>query len=279
MKRNDVWVPDFYQGTPLFSQIERSCRYFSQNDEWPELTDYQALLDSRQGIVRNGADIPLRFVSQSGKAGSWEEGYEPRIYLQGEIQTRLRNWHDYFQVMIWSTYPRAKVALNDIHFHQIQSRILQNRNTNTRGAIENALTIFDECGAIIVVRDNAYSDLIKSFRWKELFWERRNALLDNMQCYIFGHALYEKALHPYLGMTAHAILLQPDRTFFASDGETRQRMIDVLLAEFIYQGRIQSPRDLNPFPMLGMPGWWENNQASFYDNEAYFRPGRNHGSG
>ena len=35
-----------------------------------------------------------------------------------------------------------------------------------------------------------------------------------MRCVIFGHAVYEKALTPYLGMTAHCVLLAVEDTLF-----------------------------------------------------------------
>jgi len=38
---------------------------------------------------------------------------------------------------------------------------------------------------------------------------------------------------------------------------------------------IQSPQDLSPFPLLGLPGWHpDNEQENFYENKDYFRPGR-----
>ena len=37
----------------------------------------------------------------------------------------------------------------------------------------------------------------------------------------------------------------------------------------------KKPKDLSPFPLLGLPGWDKNNELeSFYDNVRYFRPGR-----
>ncbi|XLM22397.1 DUF3025 domain-containing protein [Chromobacterium piscinae] len=38
---------------------------------------------------------------------------------------------------------------------------------------------------------------------------------------------------------------------------------------------LASPRALCPLPLLGIPGWWPDNEdPAFYDNAAYFCPTR-----
>jgi len=38
---------------------------------------------------------------------------------------------------------------------------------------------------------------------------------------------------------------------------------------------LTTPRSLSPLPVLGIPGWWSENEApAFYDDTAYFREGR-----
>ena len=52
--------------------------------------------------------------------------------------------------MIWLTFPETKVSLNEIHY-----KAAKQRTTGTnRSAIENAITLFDECG-IIIISDRA----------------------------------------------------------------------------------------------------------------------------
>jgi len=44
--------------------------------------------------------------------------------------------------------------------------------------------------------------------------------------------------------------------------------------------RFLAPQMLSPLPVLGVPGWWpENEREDFYDNERYFRRGRRRKSG
>jgi hypothetical protein len=93
--------------------------------------------------------------------------------------------------------------------------------------------------------------------------------------------MYEKAMAPYFGMTANTILLKTDESYFELDRDERLAWIDQQLATIFEQGeRYQKPRDLQPFPILGMPGWDPaNNDETYYDNTDYFRPGRGRKAG
>jgi len=67
--------------------------------------------------------------------------------------------------------------------------------------------------------------------------------------------MYEKALAPYLGMTANAILLEVDESYYTKPMNERLAFIDEQLAATFATGEQYSqPHDLNPFPLLGMPG-------------------------
>src|SRR3989339_888043 len=70
-------------------------------ENFPTLADYNALLPGGESAicVRNGR--PLRFVAQDYGKLPFEARYEPRCYLQGEVQTREENWQDLFNALIW----------------------------------------------------------------------------------------------------------------------------------------------------------------------------------
>lgn len=270
------WRPDFYKQSPLFNPLCPLVERFAAHTDWPSLDDLQQLLDEREEPLRTRHGALLKVVPQEGKPDHFAQHYAPRIYLNGEIQTRTRNWHDFFQLLSWFLFPRTKAVINAIHIPLAKARLEKGVDIGRRTPVENMLSLFDEGGAVLVADDPSLLELVREFKWKALFWQRRDELNEKFDCVVFGHAMYEKALAPYLGMTANTILLQGDREYFEGDRETRLAWIDEKLAAIFESGEsYQQPRDLQPFPILGMPGWDPaNNEEGYYDNTDYFRPGR-----
>ncbi len=153
-----------------------------------------------------------------------------------------------------------------------------------RGAVRDVNTLLDESGVIVVYADAELGALLRDFQWKELFWQRRDqvraghfdGLRTGMGFYLFGHGLYEKALQPYVGMTGQGLLLPVDPEFFSWPPTQQLTHLDSLLADYLSAPEhCRSTRDFSPVPLLGVPGWAADNDcAAYYDNTAYFRPGR-----
>jgi hypothetical protein len=93
---------------------------------------------------------------------------------------------------------------------------------------------------------------------------------------VFGHALFSKALQPFVGLTGKAVLMQVPGTFLELATAAQLAEMDRLLAVHIRnRERFRHGRELSPLPVLGVPGWWSGNEREgFYDDTAYFRPGR-----
>lgn len=272
------WRPDFYRCSPMYEPIREIAVHFSKFSAWPSLDDYQRVLDALPEPIRLLSGKPLRIVAQDGKPHSFADHYAPRIYLSGEIQTRSQNWHDFFQYLTWFIFPRTKAEINALHLPHARQRIEGNGDQGRRAPLENMLSLFDEGGAVIASSDPSLLQLIRGFHWKELFWKRRAELADKLHCVPFGHAVYEKGLVPYVGMTVNTILLDVEPGYFALSLDEKLRAVDSHLAViFRNNTRYTQPKDLQPFPILGMPGWNELNRAEhYYDNTRYFRPGRSY---
>jgi hypothetical protein len=91
-----------------------------------------------------------------------------------------------------------------------------------------------------------------------------------MRFLAFGHALFEKALEPHLGLVAKTIFL-PCSALPAD--EALAGSVDRLLAEhFADRPRFATPKLMAPMPVLGVPGWHPgSSDAAFYDDPNHFR--------
>lgn len=247
-------------------------------DHFPTLQDCNAMLEVRQPSITVQGAQPLRFVSQAQGKLLFEGQYEPRCFLRGEVQTCENNWHDLLNALVWLTFPKAKAAINARHY-QALTEAKSNESANSksqRGAVRDTNTLLDESGVIIACADAELAGLLRSFQWKELFWQRRAQVQSHMGFYLFGHGLYEKALQPYIGMTGQGLLLPVQHEFFTWSYSKQLAHLDGLLADYLNaQEHCRNTRELSPVPLLGVPGWsGENIRAEFYDNTTYFRSGR-----
>jgi len=143
-----------------------------------------------------------------------------------------------------------------------------------RSVLRDAATHVDESGVIIVSSKTYLIQLLRNFEWKQLFWKERDAALASMRFFVIGHGLYEKALHPYIGMTGKGIIFDVNDTFFRLSLPDQLQYVDSMLERFLLKS-LSSNADLTPIPLLGYPGWTEENaQEAYYDNKKYFRDRR-----
>lgn len=199
--------------------------------------------------IRTESGKPLQFVAPATK----DAYYEIQVYETGRVETRPDNLHDFFNALIWLAFPRSKARINAMHAAEIP------REGGRRGRLRDLLTVFDEGGALVECEDRQLISLLESMRWKELFWERREAVRNAMRLTLFGHAALEKAAEPWPGIACKALLVQPGA--------------DLDAAVLGWLGALPpdaSPRDLTPLPVFGYPGWVAQD-AAFYDDPRYFR--------
>lgn len=247
-------------------------------DHFPLCSDLNALLKAEHC---SGSGQPLRFVpsmphgSAPGQVDEANEAYEARIFRCGEIVTREGNWHDLFNALAWLAFPRTKRELNRAH-HEC----MVGQESRQRGTARDVLTLFDESGVLVACADQSLAQLLTGFRWKELFWSRRDDVENQMRFFVFGHALHEKALRPHAGMTGRAIILDCDRHFLGATTVQQLAELDERAAAWFGDRKVLASTRLQaPLPILGIPGWDpDNNRASYYDNTQVFRPGRRSGA-
>jgi hypothetical protein len=195
-----------------------------------------------------------------------DEAYEAFIYRTHTVPTR-NNAHDFFNGLCWLRFPQTKQQLNRLQAQAIQTEGV----TAQRGALRDALTLFDENAALLCAPEVLWQAL-KRQDWQALFVKHREAWKD-AHLTLFGHALLEKLLKPYKGITAH-VLCVPVPVDIQAAGDAA---LDAWLSQQIHETEMQRKPFL-PLPVLGVPGWWPPNEdMGFYADPQVFRPQKNQG--
>ena len=253
---------------PIFAALRLSLGCLPP-DRFPRHDELNALTVP-EGVSGGGA--PIRFVPPAAPSRESSAQYEVRIFETGEVQTRPDNWHDLFNALVWLAFPRTKAVLNRHHCEEIRAR----RGERLRGTARDVLTLFDEGGIVVAAADAELPALLRDCRWKELFWRRRTKVLRSMRFYVFGHAIYEKALAPYKGVTAKALIVDTAPGLLDAPIERQLPELDARAAEYFSGAQaLSSTRNLPPLPILGIPGWDPSNGSEeYYDDASQFRPGR-----
>ncbi|AOF82937.1 hypothetical protein BSY238_951 [Methyloversatilis sp. RAC08] len=235
----------------------------------PDLTaPAAAWLDAqaeRVGRPRTGTGHALTFCASPPD----DQPYESRIAGSGCVSTRDHNWHDTFNALVWLTFPLTKAAMNQCHAGHLLHAA---DRAGTRGPVRDALTQFDEDGLVLVSDDCSLLDAIRHHRWREAMFERRGAL-EAARLFVIGHALLDKARAPHVGLCARAYLVS-SRQLGAVAADVSAARVDAWLARQIDEGSWpRSPRDLQPLPVLGLPGMTADNTcAAYFDDTRQFRP-------
>jgi len=254
------WSANFKAFHPAFEQIPAKAHQLDSS-RWPVCEYLNSLLPS--GIC-NAEGMPIRFMAQDESLPWPELYYEQRIARHGLIATR-DNWHDFFNAMIWCLFPNTKVVISALHATDFDPTA--SRRTRAR----DALTLFDENGALIVSSNHMLLQAIVNFDWRFVFVDQREAWHRHTACHIVGHALFEKLLTPYIGVTANTRLVHVPKEFFLLPKSAQRLLLDRCLADALINRTFQTPRNLSPLPLLGVPGWWSNQNQEFYANTDYFR--------
>lgn len=172
------------------------------------------------------------------------EPYESFIARTRCVPTR-GNPHDLFNGLVWRVHPALKWRLNALH----AQAIARDGIGPERGPQRDALTLFDESGAVLAADPMLWAAL-RARDWSALFVDRRG-LWAGATLVIVGHALLEKlAVSPRKALTAHVV--DGDPLALGATG--------------------WAAKPLCPLPVFGTPGWHAGNEdPAFYGDTRVFR--------
>lgn len=121
--------------------------------------------------------------------------YDESIAEKGVVPTRAKNWHDYLNMLVWHTFPRAKAALHARQHTALAARnLLGPAARGRRSREEDTLALLDEGGAVLF-GGRATSELTAALDAKDD--ARAEALFRGGACraVVFGHAVFERLVH------------------------------------------------------------------------------------
>ena len=236
------WLADWRAlGEPIAQQVAAGC---------PQA---QAL---NQAFIQTNTPPPVRFVPQADLPEG--QAYEDFIFAHGQVPTR-EGLHDFFNALCWMHFPLAKKRLNQLQ----ASEIARAGVGQVRGPVRDAATVFDENAWLIQPSDALWRALTEH-RWQDALVDLR-AEWAQTRLWAFGHAALEKAVQPYKSITVH--LWRVPQEVAAAD-------LDAWLAQDLTPEKL-ALKPFSPLPLLGVPGWWPDNEnPAFYDDASVFRPRR-----
>lgn len=185
-----------------------------------QAADRQPIADALNAARDQRGEYPS-FVGHSELPAN--ESYEAFIARTRCVPTR-DNLHDLFNGLVWLTYPQTKRRLNALQAEYIA----KHGTAGPRGALRDALTLFDENAAVL----QAPRELLEALRgrdWRTLFIDRR-AAWQAARLVLFGHALMEKLLQPRKAITAHVWIVEDlsdgGQTVPAAADSRRARLVE-----------------------------------------------------
>lgn len=236
----------------------------------------QALNRTAQQVGRTD----LCFVPQSELPKG--QAYEAFIHAHQRIPSR-DNLHDFFNGLCWLRFGHSKRRLNQLQAQEIARQGVGQQ----RGALRDALTVFDENAILLQAPDGLWQALCER-DWQHLFVRKRDEW-SAVRIEVFGHALLEKLVQPYVAITGHAWRVMPAPAPIAALGNPNAHAepapththtqdevnadatLDALLCDSLNEDHLRR-KAFAPLPVLGVPGWWAANEAPvFYGQTQVFR--------
>jgi len=200
------------------------------------------------------------------------ESYEAYISVTGRVPTR-DNLHDFFNALVWLTFPRIKAQLNALQAQQIAHLGVG----KSRGPSRDAATLFDENAAVLTVTDTpegrSIVDALRNHQWNRVFVQDRTQFKQHAGVFLFGHAIMEKLVRPYKAVTAHTLVCWVGDEFHSLPLVEKALFLDAQLALQLETQHLV-PSAFSPLPVLGVPDWWSNQDPAFYADTNVFRPVR-----
>jgi hypothetical protein len=230
-----IWQTGLFTRSALLRRFLWLDPKLDQRTAWPSLEEYTALAEARRKAVAPELK-PLAFVEPTPKRSraprtepvDLSKLYDGRIALLGQVPCLPESFHDLFNVVIWSAFPRAKRTLHARQYRALCEWIPRGatRLPGKRLREQDALTVFDEGGSVVVLTAEMHRT------WQRLPPAEAFAV-SAKECLLFGHALLEHVHHGRPAVRSSALVIvgdaptEADLLFDWLDRRISERLSDV----------------------------------------------------
>ena len=234
---------------------------YGANSAYGPTPDVEVGWVSRRLNQHARANVAPRFAYSNEALGAL--AYERRVAL-GEVPTRDLS-HDWYNGMVWLAFPKVKLWINAQHLGDASAKTQAlSASGNGRSRFRDALTLFDESGALLLTTRKDMLFSLMEHNWSGVFSQRDDSWHAQNRLLVFGHGLLDSMPGAHPGLCAKVLpVLVADLT--SSTDTLEQMMLDVLK-------QVREPSNFSPLPVMGVPGWFDlSAQPGFYENRQVFR--------
>lgn len=207
-------------------------------------------------------DVEPSFVHSKESLGALE--YERRVQT-GLIPTRDLS-HDWYNGQVWLAFPKVKQLINALHVQDVGGCVEQPDRppANGRSRLRDALTLFDESGALLLTTEWSLCTALLQHDWKTLLLDRRESWSARGRVLLLGHGLLDSMSKAHKGLCAKVVPVQVPSL------DMRPPELQRLMLLVVEQ--LRGPGNLSPLPVMGIPGWFPESEApGFYQDSAVYR--------
>jgi len=239
----DVWDAASVARHELAWPIRAHAARFAASPDWPSIDELNdTLADALAGSARFVPCPPRRRHRRAAPITA-KDLYDGRIALDGEVPTRLRSWHDFFNALVWATWPRAKRRLHERQHEAIAARVAVPtwRLPPTRTPELHRLAMLDEGGVVLLAAPGEAAGLRAALAQGDDAAVARAVSESSAELLVFGHALYDH-LREGGGQRLFARAeVVPAPTDLPPDRATRLAVADETLARALEDRRAPEP--------------------------------------
>jgi hypothetical protein len=156
-KSGQRWSADFLARSALLQDFRELAAPLLEGCGWPTLDQYTRLAE-RERAARAPELSPVRFAPPLPRQRRKRTGialsdlYDGRVVLHGEVPCLAESYHDFCNVLAWAAFPRSKRAIHARQLRAFEASLVPGASAlpNRRTREQDALTLFDEGGSLIV---------------------------------------------------------------------------------------------------------------------------------